>query len=124
MCYDSWLESEHKGMRMQMSRKAFIARIAELACADGEWMQDKGADGKVRKTNCNKWCPDLRVYKKAQRFDDTSEYIGFNGRQRGFYRTKVFNYCRFHNTTPVDLGDSYEAVRMSLGIVNPSDNQS
>jgi putative DNA primase/helicase len=124
MRYDSWLESEHKGMRMQMSRKAFIARIAELACADGEWMQDKGADGKVLRTNCNKWCPDLRVYKKAQRFDDVSGYIDFNGRQRGFYRTKVFNYCRFHNTTPVDLGDSYEAVRMSLGIVNPSDNQS
>ncbi|SPT53819.1 phage/plasmid primase, P4 family, C-terminal domain [Actinomyces bovis] len=122
MCYDSWLESEHKGMRMQMSRKAFIARIAELACADGEWMRDKTASGDVLKTNCEKWCPDLRVYKKAQRFDDTSGYIGFGGRQRGFYRTKVFEYCRAHSTTPADLGSGYEAVRASLGIVNRNDD--
>lgn len=122
MCYDSWLESEHKGMRMQMSRKAFIARMAELACADGEWMQDKTASGDVLKTNCEKWCPDLGVYKKAQCFGDTSGYERFVGRQRGFYRTKVFEYCRAHNTTPAGLGGSYEAVRASLGIVNQNDD--
>lgn len=122
MSYDSWLESEHKGMRMQMSRKAFVARMAELACADGEWIQDKTASGDVLKTNCEKWCPDLRVYKKAQRFDDTSGYIGFVGRQRGFYRTKVFEYCRANNTTPADLGSNYEAVRVALGVVNRNDD--
>lgn len=36
MRYDEWLDAEHKGMRMQMSRKAFTTRIVELACSDGE----------------------------------------------------------------------------------------
>lgn len=122
MIYDSWLEGEHKGMKMQMSRKAFIARIVELACADGEWMQDKTASGDVLKTSCEKWCPTLKVYKKAQSFDDTSGIVGFSGRRRGLYRTKVYEYCRANNTTPADLGDSYEAVRESLGIVNRNDD--
>lgn len=64
MRYDEWLAAEHKGMRMQMSRKAFTARIVELACSDGEWTQNKDASGSVLKTSCEKWCPGLTVYSK------------------------------------------------------------
>lgn len=116
LCYDAWLESEHKGMRMQMSRKAFLSRIVELACADGEWMQDRGANGQVRLTNCEKWCPNLRLYHKAEHFNDTSRWIGFDGRRRGIFRTVVFEYCNAHGTTPADLGNCYEAVRVQLGL--------
>lgn len=62
MRYDEWLDAEHKGMRMQMSRKAFMTRIVELACSDGEWMQNKDASGSVLKTSCEKWCPGLTAY--------------------------------------------------------------
>ena len=61
MRYDEWLDAEHKGMRMQMSRKAFTARIVELACSDGEWTQSKDASGSVLKTSCEKWCPGLKA---------------------------------------------------------------
>lgn len=64
MCYEAWLESEHKGMWMQMRSKALIARIAELACADGEWTQNKDASGNVLKTSCKKWCPTLQAYRR------------------------------------------------------------
>ena len=64
MCYEAWLESEHKGMRMQMRSKALIARIAELACVDGEWMQNRDASGNALKTSCEKWCPTLQAYRR------------------------------------------------------------
>ena len=99
-------------MTSPMSNKALISRIAELACAGGEWMQDKGADGKPLKTPCEKWCPRLYV----------NDMYNRPKRRRGLYRTKVFEYCRANNTTPADLGDAYEAVRTSLGIVNRNDD--
>lgn len=110
--YAEWLRTEHPGMISPMSNKALTSRIAELACSDGEWMQDKGADGKVLKTPCEKWCPKLYVNDAYNR----------PRRRRGLYRTKVFEYCRANNTTPADLGSSYEAVRASLGIANRNDD--
>lgn len=75
MRYDEWLAAEHKGMRMQMSRKAFTARIVELACSDGEWTQNKDASGSVLKTSCEKWCPGLTVYsKRAAGFGSAADW--------------------------------------------------
>lgn len=110
--YADWLRTEHPGMTSPMSNKALTSRIAELACSDGEWMQDKGADGKVLKTPCEKWCSKLYANDAYNR----------PRRRRGLYRTKVFEYCRANNTTPADLGSSYEAVRASLGIVSQNDD--
>lgn len=110
--YSDWLRTEHRGMMSPMSNKALIARITELACSDGEWMQDKGADGKVLKTPCEKWCPNLYI----------NDVYNYPRRRRGIYRTKVFEYCRANNTTPADLGSNYEAVRVALGVVNRNDD--
>lgn len=99
--YDRWMECEHPGMRNPMSSKAFAQRIGELACTDDEWMQVRGANGQVLFTNCSKWCPSL---------------ANMQSRERGIYRTVVFEYCNAHGTTPADLGSSYEAVRVQLGV--------
>ena len=99
MRYDEWLDAEHKGMRMQMSRKAFTARIVELACSDGEWTQSKDASGSVLKTSCEKWCPGLTAYcKRAAGFGGAGGWVPFLGRRRGIFRTVVLDYCTAHGT--------------------------
>lgn len=116
MRYDEWLDAEHKGMRMQMSRKAFTTRIVELACADGEWMQSKDASGSVLKTSCEKWCPGLQVYRRGGGSGGAGGWVRFMGRRRGIFRTAVLDYCTAHDTTPADLGADYAAVREQLGL--------
>lgn len=123
MRYDEWLDAEHKGMRMQMSRKAFTARIVELACSDGEWTQSKDASGSVLKTSCEKWCPGLRAYcKRAAGFGGASGWVPFLGRRRGIFRTVVLDYCTAHGTTPADLGAGYAAVREQLGLATDTED--
>lgn len=123
MRYDEWLDAEHKGMRMQMSRKAFTARIVELACSDGEWTQSKDASGSVLKTSCEKWCPGLRAYcKQAAGFGGASGWVPFLGRRRGIFRTVVLDYCTAHGTTPADLGAGYAAVREQLGLATDTED--
>lgn len=116
MRYDEWLDAEHKGMRMQMSRKAFTTRIVELACADGEWTQSKDASGFVLKTSCEKWCPGLQVYRRGGGSGGAGGWVRFMGRRRGIFRTAVLDYCTAHDTTPADLGADYAAVREQLGL--------
>ncbi len=101
--YDRWMDCEHPGMRNPMSSKMFAQRICEIACADGEWMQVRGANGKLLFTNSSKWCPSL---------------VNMKPRERGIYRTVVFEYCNAHGTTPADLGNCYEAVRVQLGVAD------
>ena len=111
--YGEWLRTEHPGMLSPMNNKALVKRISELACADGEWMQVMGADGKPLKTNCEKWCPNIYlnpVYNRPRR-------------RRGIYRTVVFEYCNAHGTTPAALGNCYEAVRVQLGVADRDDNE-
>ena len=123
MRYDEWLDAEHKGMRMQMSRKAFTARIVELACSDGEWTQSKDASGSVLKTSCEKWCPGLTAYcKQAAGFGSAGGLVYFLGRRRGIFRTVVLDYCTAHGTTPADLGAGYAAVREQLGLATDTED--
>lgn len=123
MRYDEWLDAEHKGMRMQMSRKAFTARIVELACSDGEWTQNKDASGSVLKTSCEKWCPGLKAYcKQAAGFGGAGGLVYFLGRRRGIFRTVVLDYCTAHGTTPADLGAGYAAVREQLGLATDTED--
>lgn len=123
MRYDEWLDAEHKGMRMQMSRKAFTARIVELACSDGEWTQSKDASGSVLKTSCEKWCPGLTAYcKRAAGFGGAGGWVPFLGRRRGIFRTVVLDYCTAHGTTPADLGAGYAAVREQLGLATDTED--
>lgn len=123
MRYDEWLDAEHKGMRMQMSRKAFTARIVELACSDGEWTQSKDASGSVLKTSCEKWCPGLKAYSKHDAgFGGAGGWVPFLGRRRGIFRTVVLDYCTAHGTTPADLGAGYAAVREQLGLATDAED--
>ncbi len=110
MSYGRWLEAEHKGMMNQINKKAFSARIAELACADGEWTQLKDKKGVVLKTSYEKWCPNLSIYVESR------GHVRFSGRGRGIHRTAVLDYCTKHNTNPAELGDGYEDLRVQLGI--------
>ena len=122
MRYDEWLDAEHKGMRMQMSRKAIMTRIVELACSDGEWTQNKDASGYVLKTSCEKWCPGLTAYCKRDGYGGAGGLVYFLGRRRGIFRTAVLDYCTAHGTTPADLGAGYAAVREQLGLATDTED--
>ena len=96
------------------SQKAFVAHLIEIAVSDDEWSYPKsGKDG--IKLSGAKWCPSLvDANVNGQRYKD---------RLRGIVRTRMWEWCLEHSTTPAELGSSYEDVRRQLGLVQVQDDE-
>ena len=111
--YVCWLR-ETRPSTPYPSQKAFVAHLIEIATSGDEWSYPKsGKDGKYLKGE--KWCPSIvNVNYDSQRY---------KGRLRGIVRTKMWEWCSEHSTTPAELGSSYEDVRRQLGLVQVQDDE-
>lgn len=99
-----WLREARPSTKLP-SRKSFISHVSEIAAESVEWMQPmSGSCG--QKLSVYKWAPTLfsnDVYKGE--------------RDRGLVRTKVYEWCTEHDTTPKDMGaEGYEKLRSQLGL--------
>ena len=105
--YVCWLRETRPSTPLP-SQKAFVAHLIEIAVSDDEWSYPKsGKDG--IKLSGAKWCPSLvDANVNGQRYKD---------RLRGIVRTRMWEWCLEHSTTPAELGSSYEDVRRQLGLV-------
>lgn len=112
--YKKWLPEARPSTAL-LSQISFAKRFIEVATATGEWMQPLDKDGSGKKINGEKWCPDLTYH------DPHRPPAVFPGRYRGIVRTKMWEYCTEHSTTPKDLGETYQDVREQLGLVPEAD---